>query len=74
MTTTIIITEDFCDATKTPVPAEVDIYRDTPVRSLGYANEVGETSKPLVRVGFVRATYGVTSAYVLTDTADKATK
>jgi len=53
---------------------EVDIYRDTPVRFLGYANEVGEAFRALVSVGFVRATYGVASAYVLADTADKATK
>jgi len=26
----------------TPAPAPVDLYRDTPVRYLGYANEVGE--------------------------------
>merc|ERR1712098_553712 len=30
--------------------------------------------RALVSVGFVRATYGVASAYVLADTADKATK
>jgi len=30
--------------------AEVDIYRDTPVRLLGYANEVGEAFRALVHV------------------------
>ena len=30
---------------------EVDIYRDTPVRFLGYANEVGEAFRALVSVG-----------------------
>jgi len=53
---------------------EVDIYRDTPLRYAGYANEVGEAFRALVSVTFVRATYGVASAYVLADTADKATK
>jgi len=54
--------------------AEVDIYRDTPVRLLGYANEVGEAFRALVHVRWVRASYGVASAYVLADTVDKAKK
>jgi len=53
---------------------EVDIYRDTPVRLLGYANEVGEAFRALVHVRWVRASYGVASAYVLADTADKGQK
>ena len=53
---------------------EVDIYRDTPVRLLGYANEVGEAFRALVSVKFVYASYGVASAYVLADTYDKASK
>ena len=28
--------------------ASVDLYRDTPVRFLGYANELGESFKPLI--------------------------
>jgi hypothetical protein len=44
---------------------EVDIYRDTPVRFLGYANEVGEAFRALIHVNWVRATYGVASIYVL---------
>ena len=51
--------------------AEVDIYRDTPVRFLGYANEVGEAFRALVHVNWVRFSYGVASAYVLADTYDK---
>ena len=31
---------------------EVDIYRDTPVRLLGYANEVGEAFRALVHVRY----------------------
>jgi len=57
-----------------PAAAEVDIYRDTPVRLLGYANEVGEAFRALVHVRWVKASYGVASAYVLADTVDKATK
>merc|ERR1712012_326280 len=53
---------------------EVDIYRDTPVRLLGYANEVGEAFRALVNVKFVYASYGLASAYVLADTNDKASK
>lgn len=53
---------------------EVDIYRDTPVRLLGYANEVGESFRALTPIWFVRATYGVSSAYVVADTYDKASK
>ena len=34
-----------------PHPGEVDIYRDTPVRLLGYANEVGEAFRALVGAG-----------------------
>jgi fission process protein 1 len=53
---------------------EVDIYRDTPVRLLGYANEVGEAFRALVHINWVRASYGVASVYVLADTRDKANK
>lgn len=52
----------------------VDIYRDTPLRLLGYANEVGEAFRALVSVKWVMASYGVASAYVLADTVDKAGK
>jgi len=38
---------------------EVDIYRDTPLRYLGYANEVGEAFRALMHVRWVRAAYGV---------------
>lgn len=53
---------------------EVDIYRDTPVRLLGYANEVGEAFRALVHVRWVKLSYAVASGYVLADTADKAGK
>jgi len=51
---------------------KVDIYRDTPVRFLGYANEVGEAFRALVHVRWVKLSYAVASLYVLADTQDKA--
>jgi fission process protein 1 len=61
--------------TEQPAPVEeVDIYRDTPVRLLGYANEVGEAFRALIHVRWVRASYGIASTYVLADTYDKAVK
>ena len=40
--------------TRTFVEGEVDIYRDSPLRYLGYANECGEAFRPLVPVELVR--------------------
>ncbi|NXG59698.1 MTFP1 protein, partial [Hemiprocne comata] len=51
--------------------AERDLYRDTWVRYLGYANEVGESFRPLVPVSLVWASYGVATAYVTADAIDK---
>ncbi|KAK8788869.1 hypothetical protein V5799_021354 [Amblyomma americanum] len=53
---------------------EVDIFRDTPVRLLGYTNEVGEAFRSLVHVSVVRLSYAVASAYVVADTTDKVLK
>ncbi|PSN47434.1 Mitochondrial fission process protein 1 [Blattella germanica] len=53
---------------------EKDIYRDTPVRLLGYANEVGEAFRSLVNVNWVRLSYGIACAYVCADTYDKTKK
>ncbi|XP_046963700.1 mitochondrial fission process protein 1 [Vanessa cardui] len=53
---------------------ERDFYRDTWVRYLGYANEVGESFRSLVSVKVVRASYAVAFAYVLADTGDKSWK
>ncbi|NXV78587.1 MTFP1 protein, partial [Atlantisia rogersi] len=53
---------------------ERDTYRDTWVRYLGYANEVGESFRPLVPVPVVWASYGVATAYVTADTIDKGRK
>ncbi|XP_071428218.1 mitochondrial fission process protein 1 isoform X1 [Pithys albifrons albifrons] len=54
--------------------AEPDLYRDTWVRYLGYANEVGESFRALVPVPVVWASYGVATAYVTADAIDKGRK
>lgn len=51
----------------------VDIWRDSPLRYLGYANEVGEAFRPLYP-RFVVPSYGVAFLYVGCDTADKTWK
>ncbi|XP_032303771.1 mitochondrial fission process protein 1 [Coturnix japonica] len=48
-----------------------DLYRDTWVRYLGYANEVGESFRSVVPVAAVWASYGVATAYVTADAIDK---
>jgi fission process protein 1 len=53
---------------------EVDIYRDTPVRLLGYANEVGEAFRALISSNAVKASYGVAAIYCIADTVDKTQK
>lgn len=52
---------------------EVDIWRHSLVRYLGYANELGESFRPIVPRA-VLPSYCVAFAYVLGDTGDKATK
>ena len=49
-----------------------DRFRELPIRLLGYANEVGEAFRPLVPRAAVNASYATASAYVLTDTAWRA--
>ncbi|BET02488.1 Mitochondrial fission process 1 [Nesidiocoris tenuis] len=50
----------------------VDVFRDTPLRYLGYANEVGEAFRPVIDEKLVWGSYGVASLYVLADTVSKA--
>ncbi|XP_043253512.1 mitochondrial fission process protein 1 [Colletes gigas] len=50
---------------------DVDIYRDTAVRYLGYANEVGEAFRPIVPKSVVWLSYIVSSGYVVADTIHK---
>ncbi|XP_002915611.1 mitochondrial fission process protein 1 isoform X2 [Ailuropoda melanoleuca] len=57
-----------------PRGAERDLFRDTWVRYLGYANEVGEAFRSLVPATVVWLSYGVSSSYVLADAIDKGKK
>lgn len=50
-----------------------DIYRDSPLRYLGYANELGESFRPLLP-RLVVPSYALSFAYVAADTYDKASK
>ncbi|GLV36737.1 uncharacterized protein CBL_02428 [Carabus blaptoides fortunei] len=52
----------------------VDIYRDTPVRYLGYANEIGEAFRAFIGHRMVLGTYGIATAYVFADAFDKTNK
>ncbi|KAF4674192.1 Mitochondrial fission process protein 1 [Perkinsus chesapeaki] len=54
-----------------PDGSRIDVYRDTPVRLLGYSNELGESFKYLISRPAYIATYGAAIAYVLADTFDK---
>ncbi|KAI6230618.1 Mitochondrial 18 kDa protein [Aphelenchoides fujianensis] len=50
---------------------ESDLYRETPIRFLGYANEVGEAFRAWIPQTAVRLTYVVAFGYVLADALDK---
>ncbi|EFO82464.1 CRE-MTP-18 protein [Caenorhabditis remanei] len=50
---------------------EKDIFRHTPVRFLGYANEVGEAFRSLVKPVVVKFSYVVAFGYVAADSIDK---
>jgi fission process protein 1 len=53
---------------------QVDIFRDTPVRLLGYANEVGEAFRSLVSKKVVHTSYALAFGYVFMDVVDKTRK
>jgi fission process protein 1 len=53
---------------------EVDLWRDTPVRYMGYSNEVGEAFAAFLPGWGVPASYGVAAVYVMLDTLDKGKK
>jgi fission process protein 1 len=62
-------------ANSTPSPdGEVDLWRDTPVRYMGYSNEVGEAFAAFLPGWGVPASYGVAAVYVMLDTIDKGKK
>lgn len=50
-----------------------DVFRETPLRYLGYANEVGEAFRRFIGGKMVMATYGLATAYALGDAAAKGT-
>ena len=54
--------------------ADVDVWRDTPVRYLGYANEVGEALAAFLPGWGVPFSYAVALSYVLADSVDKAAR
>ncbi|XP_044514810.1 mitochondrial fission process protein 1 isoform X2 [Gracilinanus agilis] len=54
--------------------AQPDFYRDTWVRYLGYANEVGEAFRAMVPPSVVWLSYGVATSYVVADAVDKGKK
>ncbi|WP_303673010.1 hypothetical protein [Vampirovibrio chlorellavorus] len=63
--------------------AAKDIYRDTPLRYLGYVNELGESFKDLLKAssltsnnadGIVKHSYTAVGGYVALDAFDKAVK
>ncbi|KAI5642582.1 mitochondrial 18 KDa protein (MTP18) domain-containing protein [Phthorimaea operculella] len=49
-----------------------DFFRDTKIRYLGYANEIGEALRPIIDRKYVRYSYGIAFGYVLADVVDKA--
>ncbi|KJH40497.1 hypothetical protein DICVIV_13545 [Dictyocaulus viviparus] len=53
---------------------QIDLYRETPIRYLGYANEIGEAFRSVMSVIAVRATYVISLGYVCADALDKSSK
>lgn len=53
---------------------EVDIFRDTAARYCGYANEVGESFRPLIPRSIVHFSYAIAIVYVIGDCVDKTIK
>ncbi|XP_031549655.1 mitochondrial fission process protein 1-like [Actinia tenebrosa] len=53
---------------------DVDIFRDTPIRYLGYANEVGEAFKTHIPKSLYYGSYVVASSYCLADAISKGRK
>ena len=53
---------------------QYDLFKDSPIRFLGYTNEFGEAFRPLIPKWLVYSTYGVAILYATADTADKAKK
>ncbi|XP_013090356.2 mitochondrial fission process protein 1-like [Biomphalaria glabrata] len=56
------------------VHREYDVFKDSLLRYLGYANEVGESFRFMVPVKVVWFSYFVSSGYVIADALDKGYK
>ena len=50
-----------------------DVYKDSPLRFAGYANELGEAFRPLIPKTLVYVTYGIAFGYGMADAYDKGT-
>uniref|UniRef100_A0A6B2LMH5 Mitochondrial fission process protein 1 n=1 Tax=Arcella intermedia TaxID=1963864 RepID=A0A6B2LMH5_9EUKA len=50
------------------------MFRDTPIRLLGYMNEVGESFRPIIPRILVHSTYVIAAGYGLADALDKGHK
>lgn len=53
---------------------EYDLWRHSPIRYLGYANEVGEAFRYQISLKFLLGTYCISSFYIICDTIDKVIK
>lgn len=60
------------DTAATPENKQVDVFRDTWIRYIGYTNEVGESFRNLIRVKYVYLSYGISTIYALADSSTKA--
>ncbi|KAF7379201.1 hypothetical protein HZH68_017046 [Vespula germanica] len=63
--------DKYTDSTMVNEDKRIDLFRDTPIRYLGYANEVGEAFRHRVPRSVVQLTYVISSGYVLGDVIDK---
>lgn len=70
------LTQSFCELNKLYFISlqsqdELDIFKDTSLRFLGYTNEVGEAFRSLIPRPLVNATYAIAAAYALSDSVHK---
>lgn len=52
---------------------EIDVWRDTPIRLFGYANEIGESFRYIFPAAY-KPSYMLASGYCFCDVVDKAYK
>ena len=67
-------TDNSNDPSVKPTSTEIDYFRDTPIRLIGYANEVGESFRQLIHVRYVQLTYVASTTYCALDALSKALK